>query len=380
MKVDLQSIDYDNWFRGNMEFPRRVLVIKPVKTDSFKYQVDNEADLLEYMRRENYTNCYCQIFSNRQVAEATFDTMYLDIDVHEEKDEEGRIISYDKRVTDAFIIFKSVIAGLEKSNVKISRAYFTGRGFAVYIDFDPIKFASRMGYKFAVRSFLMESGIFELLDSSVLGDVERVSRMPNTINGNTENGMMCVQIDPEWSLERIVDASKLRYSHQVKAVKHNDFGQRLKSIETSGAGMFNTIEGENVERTPVYGEHTKYKNFPKCMKGFYDEIAKTGELDHYQRVNLAIFLMKVWGFDKAKQVLSWASDYKEGKTTYQMNYLRSKGIKVYACKKMQNSHNKDGSCWCPYTNLRECPAYRVSNGWLEKILPSYKKEDLNKSQ
>lgn len=377
MACDVKSIAYINWFRDNPEFPRKVLVIKEKKDESFKYTIKNELDYLEYLRRENNTNCYCQIFSNRQIAEATFDTMYLDIDVHEEFDEEKKPITYETRVKNAYDIFIKVRDAIIKAGYKVSRAYFTGRGFAVYVDFERTKFNTRSGYRFAVRTFLMEIDVFRLLDPSVLGDVERVARLPNTENGNAK-GMHCVQIDPQWDLDRIVYASRTGVGFDGVVEKDSKFADRLKEIETNGNGLFNSVEGQDIERTPLYGEHTKYENFPKCMQGFYNEIVGTGELDHYERINLAIFLMRIWGYDKAKRILSWAGDYKEHKTDYNMRYLMSKNMRVYACKKMKQSFTKKGNCWCPYDKMWHCPAYRLSKGWIEKILPNFKKEDLNR--
>lgn len=371
MACDIATQEYHRWFRGNPEFPRKVLVIKPSKTDSFKYQVENQIDLMEYLRRENNTNCYCQIFSNKQIADSTFDTVYIDIDVHDEN------VPYEKRINEGYGILKTVLHNIHKCGYKESRVYFTGRGFAVYIDFDAIKFNSRSGYRFAVRAFLMEAEVFKSLDSSVLGDVERVARLPNTKNGNTAD-MYCVQVNPYWTLDQMVEASKACKGYEDIQNKDNDFAKRLKQIEENGNGLFNTVEGVDIERTPVYGGHTQYKNFPKCMQGFYDEITGTGELDHYERINLAIYMMRIWGYEKAKKVLSWANDYNENKTDYQMRYLMSKNMRVYACKKMQQSFTKKGKCWCPYSNMRECAAYRMSKGWIEKILPNFRKEDLNK--
>lgn len=365
--MQASSIHYD-WFRGNAEFPRKVLVVRSVKTDSYKYVVNSYDEFVSYINKENNTNCYTQIFSSKQIDSATFDTMYLDIDVHQEN------VPYEKRVGDSYVILKAVMVGMAKKGVKPSRVYFTGRGFAVYVDFKKTKFSSRAGYKFAVRSFLRDAGIFDILDPSVLGDVERVARLPNTINGHTEK-MHCVRIDPEWDTKQIFEASRLNKNYESLIFQNTDFGEVLKRVEDTGNGLFSSVENENVEREPLLNDETRYPDFPKCMQVFYDEIVLKGTLDHYQRVNLAIFLLKIWGYEKTKTVISWAEDYRESETTYQLGYLINRKMKMYSCKRFKQEN------MCPFADdMRQCRHYRLSNGWVEKIIPMYKEEPLNKNK
>ncbi len=81
---------------------------------------------------------------------------------------------------------------------------------------------------------------------------------------------------------------------------------------------------------------------PPCIRNLIDVMVKTGNLDHYQRIILVLYLKWV-GFDKEKVIeffAKYARDYKEKITRYQVEYLyglkgSKKNYKMYSCKKMK---------------------------------------------
>ena len=89
-------------------------------------------------------------------------------------------------------------------------------------------------------------------------------------------------------------------------------------------------------------ELAQHDAVPPCIRNLIDAMVKTGNLDHYQRVALVLYLKWV-GYDKEKVIeffAKHAKDYKERITRYQVEYLYGlrgsrKNYKMYSCKKMK---------------------------------------------
>jgi hypothetical protein len=92
---------------------------------------------------------------------------------------------------------------------------------------------------------------------------------------------------------------------------------------------------------------TKLPNTPPCISAWLEELVNKGEMDHYERVALTLFL-KAIGYSAEETIelfRKYAKDFKENITRYQVEYLygkrgSGKDWKMYSCAKL----NQLGLC------------------------------------
>lgn len=320
----------NEWLRVN-ELGKRVY---PREVGLKRRVVEDEVDLYGYLNENKWTDCYSAIFSNWQIVNREFDTIYLDIDCHDCVDfDEMFEKSYEKLC-------------IVKEKIDVSRAYWTGRGFACYIDFDLTHIEN---YGVAVRKLIEEKSLFEYVDRQVTGDIRRVARIPSTVN--SKSGLKCVKIDVEASKDEILNSVKKGEHMEYDVVKNNDVVDILKKYDCKD-GKEKKVELKKCNLDVL----------PDCIKRGILKLAEHGELEHSWRVVIAIFLLKTWGYERTKKLFElFASDYDERKTEYQLKYIGNKGYKCYSCKKLKLMGI------CEYDDLKECAFYILTDGWLERM-------------
>ena len=115
-----------------------------------------------------------------------------------------------------------------------------------------------------------------------------------------------------------------------------------------------------------YIENWNLSSMPMCIREGIMRLKYLGELDHYWRLALAMFLLRARGYDDTLKVLKYASDYNDYKTKYQLDYIIRRKLNVYGCDKLRDMGI------CPYKdNPKKCPFYPSMNLWLpswEQIL------------
>jgi hypothetical protein len=175
----LEHLGIDKRFPRDVAYPWRV-------------QVTNKD---EYLRRiesmVRYSNIYTSLYPYNG---GVVDKIYLDVD--------APTIEEAKKALDMVV---------QRSRERwdyTPRVYYTGgRGFAVYWDFEPAK-VDLMGAREALLSLFYSPYV----DTHVLGDERRVSRVPYTLNYNNllrgDTPRLCVPINPDWSVHEILEESK----------------------------------------------------------------------------------------------------------------------------------------------------------------------------
>ncbi len=268
------------------------------------------------------TDCYMSLFSYDQLSQGSLDTMYLDIDGHDGSD------PYPK--------FVAVKNALEDLRIPLSRAYFTGRGFAIYLDFE--KPLNSMEYKKACQYVVTKLGVKHLLDPSVIGNLRGMGRVPSSFN--TKGNRYMVQIDPSDSSENILNNS-------VNNIQTNNFGgyfdiqKFLNEMGFNYNNVSNKIITTNVK--PVLNSY----EYPPCINKAINDILKTGELDHVERIHLGSFLILNGEEQKLWDILRVANDFKESISANQIDSIKRHGGYSRACKNVPETI-------CPYKDKREC--------------------------
>jgi len=307
--------EFEIWARKN-----RVGKIFAREVGLYRRNAMDEVDLISYIDENRGVDCYSAIFANWQIRRRQFDTIFLDVDGHENENgaEEN--------------IFR-VIDVLDGKGIKY-RLYDSGRGYHVYIDFDVVRLEH---YGSVVRKWVSDIGIMDYVDKSVVGDIRRMARIPATINSKTGTVM-----------RRISDC--------------NGYNDWLAHELTEMDEVFREKDGRERRNCVVRIQiDLKLSELPLCVREGIETMIETGELEHIYRVAIAIFLLKAWGVEKTKKVFELASDYNESKTEYQLSFLERKGYYCYSCRRLKELGI------CRYDDMRKCMYYVMTDGWLENL-------------
>lgn len=277
--------------------------------------VDSLIDLIDYMDKQDYIDCYANIFANWQIRTRKVDVVFLDVDDHDGENKEGYL--------------KDCVVDILNSYGYGYDLYFTGRGYHFYLRFPDMRIED---YNNAVKNWANDIGLNDYVD--VVGNINQLARLPKSFNSKTGTDM------------------KLIKTGNV----NNDLGNEILTFAKT-KNIINKTNNSGLLRDVV-----NIDEFPDCMKVAVDLLGKTGELEHFWRVALGIFLIKTVGFEKAHNIFSLASDYDWSKTEQQLQFLNKKQYKCYSCKKMRMMG------MCRYVRYKDCPFGLLSNGWLEEIV------------
>jgi hypothetical protein len=175
-------------------FPRDVAFVKDKNAWRIK-NLDKSMLLQEVRRRFDEYNVYVSVYSYPEIENMTFDTFYLDIDAIKKK---------------VLMDFSSYVVSKYGG---VPRVYFTGRGFAMYLDLERyIKIKHKETLRAWIEKIVVDSGQkVSDFDTAVWGDIKRVSRLPFTLNLKSGIKRLCIPVDINWDLNDILEQS-MRFS------------------------------------------------------------------------------------------------------------------------------------------------------------------------
>jgi len=275
------------------------------------------------------------VYSEPQVESKMFDTIFLDID------------SYDG-LRSSYSVMRKVVSALENEGIE-PRVYFSGRkGFHVWIDFPP---AHVYNFKLACRRlvrFLLGKELYGALDSVILGIVRQVSRVPFT--RHVESGLYCIPVDPEWVLKEILTFAS-KPNELPKEVLRYKVSREVKKMLEEDRYFYFTVTYDSAPRCTFPREEPSKE--PPCITMYMDMLEKTGELPHWARLQLAIYLLRRgWTYDDIVNVFRKARDFNRRKTEYQVRYADKKGLNMLRCSRVMELGLCPGRCeYYPSLNL-----------------------------
>jgi len=215
--------------------------------------------------------------------------------------------------------------------------YTGGKGFQIFLSFPLTKIMDLRG---ATMFFLRGLDGLEwepYIDKRKIGDWRSICRVPETPHRKTKK-----------------PSEILRYGYIT------DFGVSLASVleKKFGSGIVYAEEAKSKEGSKSENM-IEYIGFPPCIQKLLS-MTKTGEMDHEERIQLSIFLMK-WGFsqEEVKFLFSKMSDYRESTTDYQLSYLNERQIRLYSCRKSIEL----GICPIPKGHCRYFPSLNWIFKW-----------------
>jgi len=291
-----------------------------------KSPIQNDTHLTNTVERwqDKGQSCYISVYAfedwRNRPQNAVIDRVYLDLD-----SETDPQIAIDDAV--------KLIEGLERYNIETTQ-YFSGKkGVAIYIDFEPVQIAPE-NKKETVAAFqhvLKRRFSLSTLDKAIIGDINRVSRLPNT--SHQSSGLYCIPItidELKEGIDHIRDlAGKPRTDLPVEV--HNnavmpDYMRRLEQQVIKDREKRKTIDKLNrLERAIQPHRHNSKSKDENIASKLIATLESTGYLSHKQRVGLVCLLDDLgWTYRNIVDLfLSNASDasVQNGNITrYQVKY------------------------------------------------------------
>ncbi len=270
---------------------------------------------------------YLSLFSEEQIEKEMLDTFYLDIDAHNGESLEDRRAT----VLDAFVDL-----GINL----FTRCYYTGRGFAYFLDFtEPV---SSSYFKKASRYLIGYLELGDVVDVSVIGDYNRMARVPSTFN--TKSNSWMVEIPQDISIRTAKENSTNKIHKFWRGNKVN-FKKLMAEIG------FKEETEEKKRNITKFGKIPETE-YPPCIQKSINDLFLTGELDHRERIHFASFMIMNEEKDKAHEIIKTAGDYKESITSYQLDYLEKKPA-MFSCKNVPKTI-------CPFAGeeeMKKCPYF-----------------------
>ena len=305
-------------------FPREMLFLG---SESRKRPlVTNVLDFVKFVEAFD-VDCYTSVFSQWQQVNSVYDTMLLDID--------GDVLeeSFDK--------FRKVRNKLDIDG----RFICSGRGFHFYVDFRPMSFKN---FPDAVRRWIKDKGIEDLVDVPVAVDTRRVVRIPYTINSKVKT--FAIPIDGEKGLDEIINMGKLGWGTPINPIKwDDDIRDELEKFD----GQAREIGRGKIEGSNFFNEKSNVADFPPCIREIMKVSRKLNQMDNSGRMILGLFLVKIWDYDRIAGFFSKMVNYNERKTFFQINNMLERDYNIYSCDNISTM-----SGYCKYKDdFKKCPFY-----------------------
>lgn len=347
------------WTRG--AYPRGVALKIGGQVLRLGYVLD-EDEAKVFVKRLKNKDLYMNVFSYEQIEANMYDVFLLDVDSHLYDPREG--VKYEIGLEETYDRARSVVDKLEDAGLSY-RAYFSGRGFHIYVDYELVYIENfgRVAMHFMVDVL---GDAFGYIDTRVLVDKNRVARVPFTYNSSAQK--FCIPINIDWDIEEIVERAKHNDGIMHKIVRNNIVSE-LEALDVEVANTYKAF----VDFVPdecvrdIYELIKDVDKMPRCIRDSVRELVITGELDHYRRLHMAMFLLRVWSYDDVLELLSLANDYNERMTRYQLDYILKRGLMPYSCRKALDLGI------CTVGNQKACLWKFISDNWIGSIFVDVKK-------
>lgn len=253
-------------------------------------------------------DCYVSVFSDWQIENSIFDTIFLEFDAHDDNSDIAAELMLNKHLLDK---------KLKKLKVAY-RCFFSGRGFHYYLDFEP---SYMKDYKSTVLDFLEKQKLLDLIDKSVL-ESARISRIPYTKHLRT--GSFAIYPRVKMSIDDILLASKDNII-LIEAYKTLQDTNILDYLDLD-------IEAPEAEVDTNYaGGYNGW--YPECVIKIMEKIVINQHATHDERKHLAGYLLR-FGLSEY-EIVDYFKNTSDFNRDYALEQIRSLGHSGYSCRNVR---------------------------------------------
>ncbi|MEM1801093.1 MAG: hypothetical protein QXF58_05075 [Desulfurococcaceae archaeon] len=299
----IELLDFLDSRSGN--FPREVSLKRRIVRDEY--------ELYEYWERNREGGeAYMSVYSYPQIYSMDFNHLFVDLDF------DGGIGKSE--MTE--IMMKICANMSEKYDGEVMIIFTGSRGYHLYLK---PKIMREMAGKWGDRRFkafarryiyTLLSGFEEYVDARTVGDYRRMARMC----GSKRAGGMCeIMMRAEYSGDGgwAGEIARSIWESEEKITREIEMGRKWNGDE----------------------------EYPPCLVKMIEEMVATGELDHYARFTLAAYFLNIgWDTEDVIDIFKAAGDYNERYTRYQVEYIKSRGLRPFNCANMATMGYCPGKC------------------------------------
>ncbi len=310
------------------------------------------------LKRNGKKECYTAVYSQEARRRGIIDTVLTDID--------------------------DVVYGLKLWRWMLlsdihPRAMYSGKGIHLFMDFKPIvlkdpaqcirDWADKLPMRDVMKVDIDTKKGKPIIDPTVIGDINRCTRIPYTFNTRVKPLMSFYLPDDVDEAEKLIDSYVYRDIIRppgIMPIFHDNvpLSQELLRIDSTPPVRYGDTRKELISPQFKSMMHTQMLDtYPACIREYIETIRDTGELDHYQRLQLVTFLNRI-GYDEDSIVQLFkehAKDFSERITRYQIRYVIRRNLKVRGCVKAIQMGI------CPFKGIEDanskCPYFPSMNWW-----------------
>lgn len=264
-------------------------------------------------------NVFVSLFSDWQIYSRVFDCLFAEID-------ETHFLTLARKTIKIF-------EHLQKAHITPMVFYTGGRSTHFYVCFKNLRIAN---YGAFARTFWRGFKFYAWLDSKVIGDFMRITRVPNSLHSKT--GLVCVYVPNEYLTD---ETSFKRYVMSQQPIDDFDVVDNSEVIEPLAEKFREESKQRRIVTNSLFSLRASLM-YPPCIAAYVKELVEIGELEHYRRVQLCLFLKNICKTDEERESMKiallqlfsqYANDYDEHLTQYQLNWLFGKNYSCYSCDK-----------------------------------------------
>lgn len=271
-------------------------------------------------------NCYAGVYSNRQIEENIYDTLFL----------EAREVSQDTKVNlDDVIADRDMLRAIfERHGIGCRFPYSGGRSYHFYLDFPPM-FVSNLSAM--ARNFVYDLDIVDLLDMHTVGNKRSMSRIVHTYNEKHGKYSIYSMADDANVLEEEAILGSMKIP-PVRELIETDILKYLK-VEEAEYRM------ELLKPAKIAFNGT----YPDCVLNIMSKLAMEHHATHNERIHLTAYLHR-FGHSVEEIVNSFrdASDFVPSIAEGQVLGLISSNYNPFSCKRVK----KEMHDICPFSDKK----------------------------
>ena len=266
----------------------------PLNRNSFINEKQFISSVSKSYRKKDY---YIQIFSDWQIEHNIFDTLFFEVDIHEE--------NLDLAIPKMIEAKRTIDLVLDQLGVAYRRFFTGGRGFHYYLDFEPVFITD---YKATAIKFLDDIGILGLVDTAVI-EPARIARLPFTKHLKTK-------------LFSVYPINNSVEELRMAAVGNDVLCEPVKLLQETT--ILDYLDLDAVQKKPKQdkGYIGKYDGIlPECVVRIMEKILINQHALHEERIHLAGYLKRFnYDEDEIVEFFKNTSDFQYDEC---LKYVRS---------------------------------------------------------
>jgi hypothetical protein len=304
--MDMQTSKEDHWY-AHLRYWNN-LPLFPREFGLNRTQVYREQYLFLLSKWFNLENCYTAVYSEGQIEQSIYDTLFL-----EARDETESL--------EQVLMDRDMIKGaLARCDIACRHLFSGGRSYHFYLDFPPIPVPNLSAM---ARNFVDEMDIADLLDMHTVGNRRSMARIVHTYNERTDRFAVYYDGNDETELDYI-SANNIIMCPPIVELQETAI---LKHLRPDDDYNMELIKPATIAFNGIY---------PDCVLNIMFKLRNERHATHDERIHLVAYLYKLgWSFDDMVNIFRDATDFNPTIAEYHVRSLVAGNYRPYACSRVK---------------------------------------------